>query len=176
MLERQARRHERPCACQYPFFGEAAGGGFRICFPLPRAGPRGRPCDAARTRQDGVILPCHVPSPRKPSPSPGGLRPGVPAGLRTRRPGPRGPTYQASLPGYRDPVLMKPFVSAYRCGAVPDLHRIPFSVVHHKRRTSTDSRQYRVAQQALSIRRHDAARQPSQDRPASWRRNPTHVR
>src|SRR5699024_53328 len=30
------------------------------------------------------------------------------------------------LPGCCDPVRVEAFVSAYRCGAVPDLHRIPF--------------------------------------------------
>lgn len=31
------------------------------------------------------------------------------------------------FPGLEDPVPLRHFVSAYRCGAVPDLHRIPFS-------------------------------------------------
>jgi len=36
-------------------------------------------------------------------------------------------TYCASLPrGY--PVLLRRVVSTYRCGAVPDSHRIPFSI------------------------------------------------
>lgn len=52
--------------------------------------------------------------------------PGVSAGLRTCGRGP-----WAHLLGLASQVLrpsaVAPFVSAYRCGAVPDLHRIPFS-------------------------------------------------
>ncbi|GAB3028049.1 hypothetical protein GCM10027285_07840 [Oleiagrimonas citrea] len=48
-------------------------------------------------------------------------------------------TYWPSLPGYSDPVRgsdpIKAFDTAYRCGAAPDSHRIPYCV---RREANTD--------------------------------------
>jgi hypothetical protein len=49
-------------------------------------------------------------------------------------------TYWASLPGRWGPVLLRPVASTYRCGAVPGLHRIPFSIPPLSQRANTDRR------------------------------------
>ena len=48
------------------------------------------------------------------------------AGIRTYGQYPFEDAYLPPLPGSRDPVVMAGFVPNYRCGPVPDLHRVPF--------------------------------------------------
>ena len=50
--------------------------------------------------------------------------------------------YSPSLPSPREPVLMTAFAPTYRCGAVPDLHRIPSSTLL-KQSVPTASTRYR---------------------------------
>src|ERR1700685_4075560 len=51
------------------------------------------------------------------------------------------PSYRPSLPSLLRPVLITAFVPAYRCGAVPDFHRVPFSLQFLKTNSKMNIRQ-----------------------------------
>src|SRR5580658_840128 len=68
------------------------------------------------------------------------------AGLRTRRRG-LGPPTGRRFPVFMRPVLMTAFVPAYRCGAVPDFHRVPFSLQFLKTNSKMNIRQARFESQ-----------------------------
>src|ERR1700743_1229747 len=69
-----------------------------------------------------------TPIPRGGEP-PGAARPAQPAGLRTHRHAPGGAPTGRRFPILR-PVLVTAVVPVYRCGTVPDSHRVPSYEAH----------------------------------------------
>jgi len=94
---------------------------------LPRAGPDS---DGFRRRRasrapGGDLLHDALPRGSRHY-APGLVRPGVPAGLRTCGHGSGDPPTRSRFPAAEGQCMWVLSFPLYRCGAVPDSHRIPF--------------------------------------------------